>query len=268
MAQNVTIVDTTDRLSALLDDLINLPTSPPSLYLDLEGEDLSRRGTIAILQIHVHPVNETYLVDIHTLQNQAFKTSSISDTKKTLKSLLESPSVPKVFFDVRNDSDALFSLYGIRLAGVRDVQVMKHALTPMRRLNGLGYCYELDVCSTPEEVKAFKVVKEVGRKLFSPRYGGSYAVFSKRPMREEIVQYCAQDAGVLPRLWEEYNGRIERRCDRHKLRGEIAREEIERVRFSQTEKFGKLEGKEMCFGPKGEEWKEKWIHEGCCGEEW
>jgi len=32
--------------------------------------------------------------------------------------ILESPDIPKVFFDVRNDSDALYSHFDVSLAGV------------------------------------------------------------------------------------------------------------------------------------------------------
>lgn len=41
----------------------------------------------------------------------------------TLKDFLESPTIPKVFFDVRNASDALFSRYKVKLAGIHELQV-------------------------------------------------------------------------------------------------------------------------------------------------
>jgi exonuclease 3'-5' domain-containing protein 1 len=59
------------------------------------------------------------LVDIYTLGDKAFPT--IGAGGRTLKGILESDSIPKVFFDVRNDSDALFSHFQIRLAGIHDL---------------------------------------------------------------------------------------------------------------------------------------------------
>jgi exonuclease 3'-5' domain-containing protein 1 len=64
-----------------------------------------------------------YLIDIYRLGNEAF--STVNSDKKSLKFILESPVVLKVLFDVRHDSDALFSLYGISLDGIRDVQLME-----------------------------------------------------------------------------------------------------------------------------------------------
>lgn len=45
----------------------------------------------------------------------------------SLQSILESPKTPKVFFDVRTDSDALFAQFGIKLAGIIDLQLMELA---------------------------------------------------------------------------------------------------------------------------------------------
>ena len=117
---------------AMLDDL---PISPPSLYIDLEGAKLSRNGSIALLTLYVLPKETVYLIDIHTLGARAFSTTTTATTASattplattlntedsknpvtTLKSILESPAIPKVFFDVRNDSDALFSHYAIFLS--------------------------------------------------------------------------------------------------------------------------------------------------------
>jgi exonuclease 3'-5' domain-containing protein 1 len=124
----VTFVATTTELSSLLIIIKDLPTSPPSLYIDLEGEKLSRNGRISLLTLYALPINTVYLIDIHALGAAAFTTPAhtISTTAAneepssakltptlepivTLKSILESPTIPKVFFDVRNDSDALFA---------------------------------------------------------------------------------------------------------------------------------------------------------------
>ncbi|KAK0735952.1 hypothetical protein B0T21DRAFT_411174 [Apiosordaria backusii] len=132
---------------------------------------------------------------------------------------------------------------------------------------GLAYCIELDAYCSTEEAEASKAIKEMGKKLFVPAYGGSWAVFSQRPIPDEIVRYCAQDAGVLPILWREYDDRLSRRCDGQRLRERIAREEVYRVRVSQTEEFGRWKRGEMTLPPQGEEWREEWVHDGCC-ENW
>ena len=45
----------------------------------------------------------------------------------SLKVVLQSPSIPKVVFDIRNDSDARFSHYQIRVDGIKDLQLMELA---------------------------------------------------------------------------------------------------------------------------------------------
>lgn len=109
------LIDTPAGVTRVLDKLsLYLPTSP--CYVDLEGIRLSRDGTISLVQIFVQEEGVVYLIDIFTLGAKAFTTPGSTGT--TLKSILESPSATKYFFDVRNDSDALFSLYGIKLAGI------------------------------------------------------------------------------------------------------------------------------------------------------
>ncbi|KAK0710426.1 ribonuclease H-like domain-containing protein, partial [Apiosordaria backusii] len=230
------IIDTQTALADLVDTLSNLPTSPPSLYLDLEGENLGRKGTIAILQLHLLPTHHTYLIDVHTLQHATFTTTGHSGT--TLKSVLESATIPKVFFDVRHDSDALYHLYGVSLAGIKDLQLMKHATySDTRYVKGLATCIQWDAGLATSELHAAWAVKEAGKKLFCPELGGSYAVFSQRPLLDDIIRYCAQDAYILPLLYERYDWLINREHFATYFRETIARHEKMRVKDSQSEYF-------------------------------
>ncbi|KAK3313022.1 ribonuclease H-like domain-containing protein [Apodospora peruviana] len=212
-----TLIDTPSAVSAMVDTLAGLPANPPrpSLYIDVEGINLSRQGSISILQIHVHPIRHTYLVDIHILGSAAFSTLGTTTTTTTLKSILESPDIPKVFFDVRNDSDALYHHFNISLQGIHDLQLMELATRAptlhRRHLNGLARCIERDLhpsVLTSRERTAWKAAKERGLNLFAPERGGSYAVFNERPLREEIRSYCVQDVQFLPRLWACYNDKF------------------------------------------------------------
>ena len=117
---NTSIVDTSTGITKLVGALEGLCTRPPSLYIDLEGVNLCRHGTVSIMQLYILPTQTTYLIDVYTLGDKAFSTFS-SAASRTLKETLESESVPKVFFDVRNDSDALHGNFRIRLAGIQDL---------------------------------------------------------------------------------------------------------------------------------------------------
>ncbi|KAL4908713.1 hypothetical protein BDW74DRAFT_173945 [Aspergillus multicolor] len=205
------VIDTTAALTQVLEDLTNLPnlpSDPPSLYIDLEGINLSRHGSISIMQIYVLPLNEIYLIDIHVLGQTAFTTTSATGT--TLKSILESSTTQKAFFDVRNDSDALYSQFGVYLSGIQDIQLLELATRSFSRrcINGLAKAIERDGGLTLTEAIEWNRVKENGRKLFAPERGGSYEVFNARPLSEKIIRYCAQDVRILPMLWRTYSAKL------------------------------------------------------------
>jgi exonuclease 3'-5' domain-containing protein 1 len=147
---STTFVNSTAAISALVDTLTNLPTNPPSIYVDLEGIELSRTGSISLISILVQPTlsrRHAYLVDIYTMGSIAFTTTGL--LKKTLKAILESPDISKVFFDVRNDSDALYAHFAISLQGIIDVQLMELAsrgpFASRKCVNGLGRCIDYDL---------------------------------------------------------------------------------------------------------------------------
>ncbi|KAJ8122917.1 hypothetical protein ONZ43_g1008 [Nemania bipapillata] len=209
-SSNDSLIDTVQGISSVLDALRGLPTMPPSLYIDLEGVNLSRHGTISILQIYVSTTRRTYLIDVATLGEKAFSTPGVH-TPDTLTSMLQSPLIPKVFFDVRNDSDALFSRYGIRLEGVHDIQLLELASRWGKKthIKGLQSCMD-DLPMTKAEREGWDRAKEKGKELFRPEKGGSYEVFNQRPLRNDIIKYCVQDVQYLPRLWTLYHEKIKR----------------------------------------------------------
>lgn len=83
-----TIVDSVELMTSFLDTLVDLPTAPPSLYLDLEGVNLCRHGTLTIMQLFVAPQNHAYLIDVYVLGEAAFSTKGANG--QTFKDILES----------------------------------------------------------------------------------------------------------------------------------------------------------------------------------
>ncbi|KAJ5995438.1 hypothetical protein N7481_002415 [Penicillium waksmanii] len=203
-SSKVKFLDTKPKIVEFLESIRDISlTSTPSLYIDIEGIDLSRHGTISILQVYVHPADKTYLLDIHSLQEKASSTPDSRGT--TLKKVLESNEFKKVFFDVRNDSDALFAHYGIHLAGIQDLQLMELVTRSYSKkfVTGLGKCIEKDAPITSTEKVDWSLTKERGRRLFAPEYGGKYEVFNNRPLSQDILQYCCQDVEFLPETLED-----------------------------------------------------------------
>jgi exonuclease 3'-5' domain-containing protein 1 len=183
------------------------------------------------------------LIDIHTLGDKAFSTAGASG--QTLKGVLESDSIPKVFFGIRNDSDALFGHFRINLAGIHDIQLMELPTRTFSRrfIKGLAKSIERDISLSESERGRWKETKEKGLILFTPERGGSYEVFTIRTMSEEIKLYYIQDVHFIPQLWQRYNSKMAMAWAR-KLRQATR----ELVVLSQTARYnGK--GKHMALGP-------------------
>ncbi|KAF7882730.1 uncharacterized protein EAF02_006093 [Botrytis sinoallii] len=244
----MSLTDTPEGIIELIDSLghSDLPTSPPSVYIDLEGINIGRTGSIAILQVHILPNKKTFLVDVHNLREQAFSTPNSSGL--TLKAILESKFIPKVIFDVRNDSDALYSHFGVKLQGVIDLQLMELATRSHNRkfLRGLGKCMDQDLVQTSEELEVRSAIKKRGVQLFAPEKGGRYEVFNDRPLDPAIVEYCVQDVQLMPQLWNVYNAKLALMNKRWATK--IERETKARLLLSQSAEYnGK--GQHMAKAP-------------------
>ncbi|KAH8723848.1 hypothetical protein GQ44DRAFT_773722 [Phaeosphaeriaceae sp. PMI808] len=121
---SATFIDLEADFLPLLDSITNL-VDPPSLYIGLEGIDVVHHGSISVLSLHIAPTQKNYLIDIYNLGRAAF--STINNNRTSLKTILESSTIPKVVFDICDDSDALFNLFQILVTGVKDLQLMEPA---------------------------------------------------------------------------------------------------------------------------------------------
>jgi exonuclease 3'-5' domain-containing protein 1 len=105
---------------------------------------------------------------------QCVQADTPAKSGETLRGILESISIPTVFFDVCNDSDALFSHFQVNFAGILDIQLMELATRRFSRrcVNGLTKCIERDLPLGLAEVKVWKEIKEKGLDLFALGRGG------------------------------------------------------------------------------------------------
>jgi len=243
----VTIIDTISSLHTVIDQIIDLPTDPPSLYLDLEGIRLGREGSISLISILATPQNAVYIVDIHQLQQSAFSTTSTKG--ESLRGMLESMNIPKVFFDIRNDSDALFSHYQIRVNGVIDLQLLELASRTYSRdfISGLAKCIQNDSIAFSTVKTNWLNIKERGSQLFDPKKGGCYEVFNERPLKAELVQYCAYDLAMSSHLWEIYSIKL-RKTDMAFWRYMVRKATIDRIKLSQSVGYNGQAPSKVC-GP-------------------
>ena len=213
----LTVVNTVFRLRKMLDDITRVCNSHrPALFLDSDGRRLCRTGPLTILEVHVDVPNQshTYVVHVHILEHSSFSTFS-TNGQYTLRKVLENPAIPKAFFDVRMDADALYAQYDITLAGIIDLQLMELSARAKRdggsdgRLHSLATCVDHDSGLDPEKVARFESIKARGKALWDPALGGRYDVFESRPLSPDILAYCEASVLAMPRLFKEYNSRLD-----------------------------------------------------------
>lgn len=118
-----------------------------------------------------------------------------------------------MLWDVRNDSDALFSLYGIDLEAVYDLQLLEVAFRRSKNKNfkflkGLGDAVLEYVKPDP----SWAEVKNAGKLLLFPEKGGSFELFERRPLDPRVLLYAANDVTFLFTLWAILDEGLGHRC--------------------------------------------------------
>lgn len=239
----VVFVDSVPSLIALLNGLER--SIRPGLYIDLEGIEFSRHGSINIFCLYLEAHDIVYLIDVHTLGKATFSTASSNGL--SLKIVLEFPLVAKVFFDVRNDSDALFAHYQISLDGVGDIQLMELATRRgwKRYLASLNKCIANDAQLPEAAILEWQKAKQSGACFFDPSKGGRCEVLSERPLRPELITYCAQDVMLLPRLLSIYKEKL---GEDEFWWAEIDKATKERIKSSQSVAYAP-HGQHKALGP-------------------
>jgi exonuclease 3'-5' domain-containing protein 1 len=106
----------------MADTLAALPTGELNIAVDIEGKELGSTGPVYIVIVHDYKADHRYLVDVNLLQLEAFDTCGPVN-KTSFRSILERRDIPKLFYDVRQDSCALCHQFGVQLDGILDVQL-------------------------------------------------------------------------------------------------------------------------------------------------
>ncbi len=115
----------------------------------------------------------------------------------SLKAVLECEDITKLMWDARSDNNALLHLFGVRLAGVVDLQLLDVAWRLARgerpaSVSGLGWILEKTDRAglSPAESAEMAAVKRAAQALFLPENGGGYAIWTLRPLPATLLQYC------------------------------------------------------------------------------
>ena len=165
-----------------------------ALSFDCEAWNLGRFGTTCYIQIRNELTGQVYLVDLLVLGQRAWITKA-RDSMTTLKSIFENSEIVKLVYDTRADSDALYNHYGIKLAGVLDVQylAMLNRRYFSERRPGYNVTMDSSKCLTADEQQQFATNR------FFP-YGKDYSKFMLRPLPACLKTYAIGDVLFLRRL--------------------------------------------------------------------
>ncbi|PGH16380.1 hypothetical protein AJ80_05230 [Polytolypa hystricis UAMH7299] len=83
---------------------------------------------------------------------------------------------------------------------------------------GLAKCVERDSSISAAAKLDWRRTKESATQLFCPKKGGQFEVFNYRPMKPEIVDYCARDVAQLPGLYNAYNAKLLREATKDRIK--------------------------------------------------
>lgn len=202
LAPPIVTVSDVAGITTMMNGIKMVEIHRPSYFLDLEGQNLGRNGTLDILQLYHRNSHTTYLIRVHKLGHDAFDTPG-TETAMTLRDLLENVFIPKVLFDVRKDSEALFEHFGVKLQCVRDLQLMEVAARTGNKkyLKGLQTCLLIHGPLSGYTQRCFNRVKAWGRQQMNE----NPKLFTEEPMSRRAEEYCAQDVQYLPWLYRFYS---------------------------------------------------------------
>jgi hypothetical protein len=186
-------------------------TSNNLLAVDCEGVSLSRKGELTILSIATR--EKAYLFDVLKIGKAIFSGG--------LQEILEDSTQEKLMFDCRQDSDALWHQFNVKLAGVLDLQLLEimyrrenptsESAKPspktkfgrykrrsqfthqVEKIYGYRRCLELYL----EDDKLIEA-KDSGGKLFKI----NNKAWKVRPLSETLIQYCVADTMGMFKLYD------------------------------------------------------------------
>ncbi|KIL90089.1 hypothetical protein FAVG1_06827 [Fusarium avenaceum] len=201
-------VDTAPAMSELVYALDNYRRDKPMMFVDVQGATLSRNGAISIMQIYDAVDHVAYLIDVATRGQRCFTTPAKNG--RTLKQVLENENIIKVFFDVRADSEALYTHHSIVLQGIHDVQLMEVATRSYCRgyVSDLSFCIGRDATFTTEDM--INWIHLTGTRIgpFSADTDGSLEVFHQRHLLNGTRLYSSQKFHFLVQLYAHYKSKL------------------------------------------------------------
>ncbi|KAI6080213.1 hypothetical protein F4821DRAFT_68875 [Hypoxylon rubiginosum] len=193
---SITNVNSPETLSSLIENLQGLLIKPPSIFLDTEQ---FRDGKVVFLHLSVPLQNTIYRIQIDGPGGVDLSTKNAAG--ESLSTILQSDKIPKVVFDVRGISKALFDQHNLSLDGIRDLQLMELASRDGRQskkyVAGLAKCVETDIPASNEARKRWFESDSVDG-------NSSFGVLGN------TLRSSMKRVKIFPTLWNIYYERLRR----------------------------------------------------------
>lgn len=195
----------------------------------MEGYDLGRLGIPSLLQVSIYTLNHTWIFDLVVLGAAVFSTTSAKGW--SIRRLLESGEVRTLWWDPRNDQNALFFHYGVRLnqEKTEDIQMYELATRVVwDEYKGTRYRHGLARVVGPEAVKVGRISQETADEWSRVKNSGKsylkqsdFRVMLERPLPKIVRRYASGDTIYLRMLFAAYDSRMST--------ARVSREEIKRL---------------------------------------
>lgn len=240
------LIDTQESLLECLRDVERcMSTEDAAVAVDCEGVDLCRQGKLCTLQLRCRGATQTYVIDVVVLKKDAFDVSL--DSGFSIKALLEDSGHLKLFFDPRNDTDAMYHQFGVFPRNVFCLQLAEVAHRrslgmSVKFVKGLDKMIRSAVKMSEEQLSYLAGIKNEGKKLFAPEVGGTYDVWVNRPLGAELVEYAACDVEYLIDAYDFYMSVLSENWARR-----VFEASVERVEFCLKPSYSK--GRHMAIAP-------------------
>ena len=211
-SDNWLFIDNELSLNDAISELKKYKQTNNHLAVDSEGVSLSRKGELTILSIATR--EKAYIFDVLKIGKAIFSGG--------LQEILEDNTQEKLMFDCRQDSDALWHQFNVKLAGVLDLQLLeimyrrenptsettKTSIKPtfkgrirrrsqltdqIEKIHGYRRCLELYL----EDEKLINA-KIVGEKLLK----FNKKIWKIRPLPKKLIQYCVVDTMGMFSLYD------------------------------------------------------------------
>ena len=226
IAYDYKLVDNDSSLKDAISELEQKMAHSTLLAVDCEGVNLSREGALTIITVATE--EKVYIFDVLELGKSIVRQSRLGH-------ILEDQSCTKLTFDCRQDSDALLHQFNVKLAGVLDLQLLEILY---RRENDTATSHELSSTmhkrrsqrtDEVESIYGFRrclelyaqdedllKMKDEGSKLLKK----DSEVWKRRPLPDELIQYCIVDTMAMFKLYEKMKNVKERELARLRVASE------------------------------------------------